>query len=131
MLHSSPFSASLPSSIFQCPPNIPPSTAERHPASHNSSLEHSQGSTAASCNTAKSDSDQRERENRAPETISSAWKITSYSSPKSLCVWVPAEGLKLALIRAPYRKHAPRTDLPEYLMTYNQHKNVPIFLSSQ
>lgn len=47
----------------------------------------------------------KERENRAPETISSAWKITSYSSPQSVCVWVPAEWLKLALIRVLYSKH--------------------------
>lgn len=39
----------------------PPHTAERHPASHNSSLEPSRGPTAASCNKAKSNCNQIER----------------------------------------------------------------------
>lgn len=61
MLHSSPFSASLPSPTSLRPLSNPPRTATRHPASHKSSLEPSQRTTAASCNGAKSECNHTER----------------------------------------------------------------------
>lgn len=61
MLHSSPFSASLPSPLSMRPLSNPPRTATRHPASHKSSLKPSQRTTAASCNSAKSECNHTER----------------------------------------------------------------------
>lgn len=102
MLHFSPISASLPYSISPSPPSISLSTANSHPASHNSSLEPSQGPAAASCNRAKSDCNQREK----TEPLRQLAQPGKQHHPPvhSLHVWVPAGRLKLALIKTPYRK---------------------------
>lgn len=57
----SAFSASLPSCLLWRPLSNPPCSAKKHPVSHKSSLEPSQGATAASCNRAKSERNHTER----------------------------------------------------------------------